>query len=383
MTQSIRSLAVLLLGGAMLFFVAQRITESPAFHMPKDFPEYWAAGRLNLRGENPYDPERLLKEQRLIDPERDEALMMWNPPPALALYMPFGLLPPRLAGLIWVGVQLLAVLLACDLLWQQYHSRDKRWLSPLVGFLFVGTWWLVTFGQNSGLILLGLTGFLHFSERRKPAAAGACAALTALKPHLLAGFGLLLLVDIVSRQGRLTLLAGASVIALSLGVALLLNPNLIEQYLSATRNPGPGAISLRDWKLPVLAYWLRMETVPEWFWIQFAPCLLGCAGLLIWRIRSGMQWDWAKALPWVVAVSVLIAPYGWIFDLPVLLVPVIYVASRLFQTRHWVLLGLFLLGQLIVNIVTESIVWPLHDLWWVAPSVLILCLLGWPSMKKR
>src|SRR5580698_7851186 len=168
MSRSIRSLFVLLAGVLMLFLVSNRISSSPAFLVPKDFPEYWAAGRLNLRGENPYDPEKLLAEQRIIDPNRDEALMMWNPPPALALYMPLGLFPFRLAGLLWVGIQLLAVMLACDLLWRQFHSKDTRWLAHVVGVMFVGTWFLVAFGQNSGFLLLGLAGFLHFSQKEKP-----------------------------------------------------------------------------------------------------------------------------------------------------------------------------------------------------------------------
>jgi hypothetical protein len=382
MSKSIRSLIVLLVGGAMLVLVAQRLTDSPAFQVPKDFPEYWAAGRLNLRGENPYDPEKLLAEQRINDPDRKEALMMWNPPPALALYMPLGLLPIRLAGLIWVGVQLLAVLLACDLLWRQYHSVDKRWLAVLVGLMFVATWWMVSFGQNAGLILLGLAGYLHFSHSGRPLAAGACAAITALKPHLLAGFGLLLLADAVSRRGRITLLAGGSVIGLSLGVSLLANPNVIEQYLAATRNPGPGAVALHDWTLPVPAYWFRVWVDSDLFWLQFLPSLVACAGILIWRIWNRNEWNWARAIPWVVALSVLTTPYGWIFDQTVLLVPVIIVTSRLLQARQWFLLGLFLIGQLLVTVGSLAMKWDLHQLWWVAPSVLALCLFG-ISFKRK
>ncbi len=366
----------------MLLLVTHRVTDSPGFQVPKDFSEYWAAGRLNLRGENPYDPEKLLAEQRINEPDRSEALMMWNPPPALALYMPLGLFPFRLASLIWIGIQLLAVLLSCDLLWREYRSKDKRWLAGLVGVMFVGTWWMVSFGQNAGFLLLGMVGFLHFNRRGRPFAAGACAALTALKPHLLLGFGILLLVDAVSRRGRLALLAGGSVIALSLGFALLANPKVIEQYLSATRNPSPGAVALHDWVLPVPAYWLRMTIDPESFWLQFLPCVAGCGVLLIWRIRCWKKWDWAQALPWVVAVSVLTTPYGWIFDFPVLLVPVISVASRLLGARQWFLLAIFLIGQLAVTAVSMAIVCQLHEVWWVAPSVLALCLLG-ISFKKQ
>ena len=65
MSQTVRSFLVLLVGGAAVAFAADGLVRSAAFRLPKDFPEYWAAGRLNLRGENPYDPAKLLAEQRL------------------------------------------------------------------------------------------------------------------------------------------------------------------------------------------------------------------------------------------------------------------------------------------------------------------------------
>lgn len=367
---------VLLVGGVILVFAAQLLVQSPGYRIPKDFPEYWAAGRLNLRGENPYDPTRLLAEQQRLEPDRDEPLMMWNPPPALAIYMPLGVIPGRLGALFWVGVQLLAVMLACDLLWRQYYSSGNRWLAQVVALPFVGTSWMIIYGQNSGLLVLGLAGFLHFAQKSKPVAAGACAALTALKPHLLAGFGLLLLVDVFSRSGRRTLVAGVSVIALSLGMAVIANPDVIGQFLVATKDPGPNATRLRDWVLPVPAYWLRKAIDPEQFWVQFLPCAVACVGLLIWRVLNGTTWNWPLAFPLIVAVSILTAPYGWIFDLTVLLVPVIWATSRLAEAKHWTLLTLFVIGQLAVTVVSIATAGGLHEYWWVAPAVLALCLLG-------
>jgi hypothetical protein len=119
MSQPVRSV-VFLVGAVAVFLVADRVVHSPAFILPTDFVEYWAAARLNLRGENPYDADRLLAEQRLAEPGRADAVMMWNPPPALAAYMPLGALPARWATLLWVGLQLASVFVACDLLWRAY-----------------------------------------------------------------------------------------------------------------------------------------------------------------------------------------------------------------------------------------------------------------------
>ena len=298
--------------------------------------------------------------------------MMWNPPPALAVYMPLGALAPRWATLLWVGLQLAAVFVACDLLWRTYCTRH-RWFAAVVAISFVGTWWLVTYGQNTGVMLLGLAGFLHFARKERPLTAGAFAALTALKPHLLAVFGVLLVADALTRRGRRALAAGIAVVTCALGVALVANPSVVSQFVEAAIHPENGAVPLSGWALPVPAYGLRMWLAPADFWVQFVPCALACACFLAFRVRT--VWDWSRALPLVVAVSVLTTPYGgWVFDLPVLLVPVVWAAARLVTAKRWALAGALVVGQALVT--AASFAWPggLHAYWWVAPAALVLCL---------
>ncbi len=309
-------------------FVADGLVRTPGLLVPRDFLEYWSAGRVNLRGGNPYHPSELFAEQKRADPTRADAVMMWNPPSALALYMPLGACAPRWAMLLWIGLQLAAVFVACDLLWRAY-CPVHRWFAALVALSFVGTWWLVSYGQNTGLLLLGLAGFVHFTKNERPLAAGACAALTALKPHLLAVFGVLLVTDVLTRRGRATLGAGCAVLVLALGIALVANPRVVSQFIAAVRTPEEGAVPLSEWALPVPAYWLRMWLAPGHFWVQFVPCVVACAGFLGYRVYKGNTWAWTHALPLICAVSVLATPYGgWLFDLPILLLPVLWVTAR-------------------------------------------------------
>jgi hypothetical protein len=382
MSQTVRSILVALVGGAVLALVLDRVVKQPDFQFPKDFLEYWAAGRLNLRGENPYDAKQLLAEQRTAQPDREHAVMMWNPPPSLAVYMPLGLAPARWASLVWVGVQFAAAMLACYLLWRVY-GNSRVWLSAVAGIVSVGTWWVVAYGQNTGLIVLGLAGFLYYSQRGKPVAAGAFAALTALKPHLLAGFGVLLIADVLRRRGLVALVTGAGVVVLALGVAVVANPDVVEQFIAVVRDPGPGATPLHDWHLPVPSWWLRVSITgqtlgPEGFWIQFVPCAVACVALLAWRVRAGRDWDWVRAMPVVVAMSVLTTPYGgWIFDLPVLLVPVVWCTARL--AHDPLALGVFLSGQFVIVIASFATAGALQNYWWIAPALLGLCLLGFTA----
>src|SRR5207244_1830303 len=75
-------------------------------------------------------------------------------------------------------------------------------------------------------------------------------------------------------------------------------------------------------------YWLRVSIAPDRFWVQFVPCVGACVGFAAYRRSRGSRWDWAEQLPLVVWVSVLVTPYGgWVFDLTVLLVPVIAAAA--------------------------------------------------------
>jgi hypothetical protein len=230
--------------------------------------------------------------------------------------------------------------------------------------------------------VLGLAGYLYFIRKDRPLAAGAFAALTALKPHLLAGFGVLLIADVVTRRGRIGLAAGMGVTALSLGFVLSMCPQVIGQFITAVREPGPGAIPLHAWTLPVPSYWLRMVIAPDRFWVQFVPCAVACAALIVWRLRAGERWDWSRALPVVVAASVLTTSYGgWIFDLPVLLVPVIWCAARLIAQPF--LLAAFLAGQIVVTIISFATPGGLHEYWWVALVILILlCVAGFRTRTR-
>ncbi|MCS7021132.1 MAG: DUF2029 domain-containing protein [Gemmataceae bacterium] len=340
--------------------------------LPHDFIQYWAVGRLLWTGENPYDAALQLREQRHAYPQRDIALMMWNPPPALALYAPWGLLPPWTAAVLWNGLQLVAVVAAAFLLVQVYApSATVWWFLPLT-LGFVGTWWLLFYGQNTGWILLGLAGFVWGQHRQRPLLAGCCGALTILKPHLLLAFGLLWLTDLAYKgRPRMTVLAGLGLVAATTGLALGRDPAILTHFIQALQTPSPYAIPLASWMLPTASYWLRIWLVPDSFLFQFVPAVITSVVLLVWKLKQGSGWSWPETLPLVVAVSVLTTGYGgWIFDLPVLLVPVIAIAARLLRWGYGTAFFLVTIWQLSVTLTSLYFSATLHGFWWVAPAVL-------------
>src|SRR5438128_2601871 len=107
---------------ALLIFQFRSLLADRSILPPDDFVEYWAAGRLNAQGENPYDPDKLLPLERSIGRDTDEAIMMWNPPWTLALAMPFGLMDGRAAQLLWLLLGFLFIGGGADWLWRIYDG---------------------------------------------------------------------------------------------------------------------------------------------------------------------------------------------------------------------------------------------------------------------
>ena len=104
-----------------------------------DFVEYWAAGRLNLHGENPYDPARVEELERSVCVD-GQVILMWNPPWTLALVMPLGLLDCRAAHLLWLCVHLVVLIWCMNALWRLYGgAAEYCWLACLMAFVFVPT----------------------------------------------------------------------------------------------------------------------------------------------------------------------------------------------------------------------------------------------------
>lgn len=364
------------------------VAEHPKSLPNKDFVQYWSAAKVNLARGNPYDATQLLPLQAgaLGQSELSNVTMMWNPPWVLALLTPLGWLPSGAAHISFLLVQLASLLLSSTWLWKVYDGPPERiWIVWLVALGFGPSVFIFWWGQIGGLILLGLAGFLRYRES-KPFVAGLFAALLAIKPHLLFAVGLVMLLDAtLSKGARRVLLGGALAVALAAASAWLLNPQVYSHYSNAGWESSTAInTSPKDWKQPLAAYWLRMAVNPNAFAIQFVP--LALAALVVarhwWTKRS--TWSWTDELPRLVFVSVLFTAYGaWMFDLVVLLVPVVTVSVRILRTdgnRPLWFGGLALttvfaaVSPWINRELTGQLETPMQQFVWVSPAVLILAL---------
>jgi hypothetical protein len=288
-----------------------------------DFVEYWAAGRLNVHGENPYDLDRIQQLEREVGREED-AVLMWNPPWTLPLVMPLGLLDSRFAHLLWLAVQLAAVFWSADALWRLYGGPlTQRGVAWLLALLYLPTLFALTAGQIAPLVLLGTVLFLTRLKRGDDFLAGAALVLTAIKPHLSYLFWFTLLLWCL-RERRWSLLSGGLLAgSFAVGIALACNPDVVGQYWHTLTHRPPA-----QYRSPTLGTILRLWFGEERFRLQFLAVLPGFLWLGFHWANHRNEWDWNECLPMLLLVSMLTAAYGaWPFDLVLLLPAVVRVAA--------------------------------------------------------
>lgn len=373
-------LAVLALVGGQLL---ARFYSDPAFLPPDDFLQYWAAGRLCATGGNPYDAGQLLPHQQAAGRPADKpAVVMWNPPWSLSLAMPFGLLPPRTAQLLWLAAQVVAHIFGADRLWAAYGGdpRARPWVwAAALGFF--PTMYVVFAGQSGGWLLLGMTGLL-LATTRGPAWAAILIPFAALKPHLFVPIWVVLALEAGrTRRGRAVFGWGVACGLAATLIPTLADPAVWDQYLAALNRPYDAAHPpLSGWRSPLIGYWVRRALAPEAFWIQAVPTVLVLLATPAYWWARRRTWDWSVELPRLVLAGLIAAPYGaWPYDQTVLLVPVAAGAARLVRhgTRGQVVSAFLLLG--VVNAVAltvregEYFVWvpPVVAVWygWVMAAV--------------
>ncbi len=382
-SRNVLMLAVLAVTGVLLAGQVRQLLADPTVWPPDDFVEYWAAAKLTLAGQNPFDESRLLPLQQAAGRDTNEAIMMWNPPWALPAVLPLGLFPAREAQLLWLLVNLAVAGFCADRLWLLLGgARERRWVGWALAFAFMPTAFALHSGQIGPFLLLGVVLVLECArrwdrDRRWEYAAGAATVLVAIKPHLAYLLWAGIAVDAVAR-GRWRVLVGGALTGLACALLpLAFNPHVWHQYADAMGIRPPA-----QWASPTLGTLLRIAFGPELFRLQFVSVAFGLGWFAWFRWHKGAHWNWTEQLPLLLLVSFVTAPYGaWPFDM-VLLLPAVF-AMVLKSLAVWRLdvgdapgsprftvVGLVLvnLGCLLMNLFQTGSFWFV----WVSPAVLAL-----------
>src|SRR5689334_9789841 len=96
----------LIVAASLLAGLAALLCPPPLF----DFVEYWAAGRLLVSGQDPYDLKAIDRLEREAGRVEDPIPML-NPPWVMPLAIPFGAPPLRVGQALWLALHLAALLL--------------------------------------------------------------------------------------------------------------------------------------------------------------------------------------------------------------------------------------------------------------------------------
>jgi hypothetical protein len=295
----------------------------------RDFVSYWATGHQLVHHRNPYDRDAIYALEHAaglgagIDPRT--VLIMRNPPWALPIAYPLGFLGLRFAGVLWTFLLLACLLISIRILHELHGSPPNRihWF----GFGFTPAIICLTMGQTSLLALLGLVLFLRFHSCH-PFLAGAALWLCALKPHLFLPFAAVLALWIVLTRSYKLLAGFAVALASTSAIASLIDPAAWADYTRLMRSP-----SVENQFIPCLADVFRHWLQPHAVWLQYLPAALACIWALVhfWRRRA--HWDWLTGSSSLILVSLVAAPYSWLYD-QCLAIPALLDAAYATRSRN-------------------------------------------------
>ncbi|MFZ2097976.1 MAG: glycosyltransferase family 87 protein [Anaerolineales bacterium] len=368
---------------SLLISIFALIRLSPVLSKPEylpsdDFVPYWSSGRLNLQGDNPFDPQKTEQLQLTaggIESGSYTISIVLNPPWAITLLMPFGFFAYPSGRIIWLIISILILIISSNLLWQLYSANPKqRWLSILAVFIFAPTISMLEVGQIGYLILIGLTGFLYYAiYRKKDWLAGIFLAIASIKPQVALLFWIILLLWIIQQHRWVILLSTSIYVLLFTFIAFVFNPHILQQYLGMLHT-----YHISEWANPTIGAYLRFFLFgTDKFWLQFLPSILGGVGIVFYWYVHRNSWNWLDQFPLLVFLSLITSPYSWTYDQVILIPAVIQVVAWIAADwKRWLtfFLEFLYLGINILDLILHK---ELSDFWfiWLAPALLVCYLL--------
>lgn len=206
-----------------------------------DFAAYYAAAVIYLQKLGSiYDVDQYKAIQEAIFHQivsfkktyLEAPLPFLNPPQAILLFLPFGLMSFPMAYALWMVINAtLSVVLAK--LYASYFKIQTRLEIGLAFLLIIGnTFWYqaVAQGQLTLVLATALMMLLHAIRSNKPWLAAICLIVLAMKPHF---FFLLVLPVFFSLPKRFFYFAFIVGIATGGLCMLLLSPDILQHYVAA------------------------------------------------------------------------------------------------------------------------------------------------------
>jgi hypothetical protein len=325
----------------------------------RDFISYWAGARLLATHGNPYDAHAVLALENGVGNAFARPLVLRNTPCTIFLMAPLGWFSFYNASMLWEALLILVSIASIWLL-----QPFIRGTVPLIAYFFAPIVDCFLAGQTTILVLLGVCLFIRLEDRR-PFQAGAALLLTLLKPHLLALFWPILLLEIVRRRQWSVVGGGICATAAASAVATLLDPRIWSQYVASVR-----AEHIENQYFPNIACTLRVLTSPQSLWPQLLPAIACMVIALLYWARTRGQWEWSRQGAMLVACSALVSPYSFLVDQVLFLPAVLYCYPRASSAARAVFIAINVAAFYLMLKVPEM---SSPVTLWVAPAMMIWC----------
>ncbi len=288
-----------------------------------DFVAFWWAARVTLADGalKAYDLAHAWQGQQAYWPGLDGAFAWVYPPSFLLLVLGLGLLPHVVAYGVWL-VTTAGVYVG---ILRREIPHGAGWV--LAGF--PGLWVGLGQGQNQFLTASLMAGAVLLVTRY-PVAAGVCAGLLAIKPHLAV---LIPVAFLAARAWRAFASAAVTAVVVTLGSAAILGWGTLAAWLDGMQFVGEAVL---DGRLPV---WKFVSPYTSLLWLGLPPWL--AAGLhavvalwavtLVWRIWRAAGHDRLRGVA-LMAATFLVTPYSADYDLAWLAFPMAWLAREALVT---------------------------------------------------
>lgn len=306
-----RPLYLLVLMGTMLAILAISAVQflgTGAAVPHTDYDVFHIAGRLVWSGEmaEAYDMASLMVHEKAMLGTAHK--IAWTyPPPYNLLIAPLGLMSLPMGFMVFMTLSLGAYL------WTLSRLAGDRFATLLV-LMLVPVYVVIVVGQN-GFVTGTLIGLACLGLRDRKAWAGIPLGLMIIKPHLAIGLAVYV---VVSRQWRVFFVAAATVLAACGAATLVFGPAIWTAFLGGVQET---ATLLQSGKYPIYRMLSPYATlgslgVPAGisFGVQAVSAVLALAAIIWAHLRLPVQ----QALGVTVVASMLITPYVYDYDIPVL-----------------------------------------------------------------
>lgn len=285
--------------------VAQAYVMSYALPV-RDLGAYWVAAHLIRK--NPYSYQLVEQFYRQAFRSNGKAIPMviTNTPLAIVLLMPLSMFSYHMIFALWTLFNILIVSGCAFVFWRSLHTAPS--LAPaLLSLVFGPTEVLLTHGQFSGLVLLGITLFLVMIEKRRDNLAGLSLLLVFLKPHIAAVFLLaVLLWTIQSKRWAILISASMAVLACALA-PLALNSHIYAEYFEFSRSFAQKTVYYPN--LGGLIYSLSGNRTAA-----YLPQIAGVIWFAIYWRKHRFNWNWKTHGMVVLLVSLASTYYSFPYD---------------------------------------------------------------------